>query len=63
MTKNIVNTSMSKKKEYIKICKEMIERWESLPQDGNMVPLVGYDLVSVLHLVLAWMEEDCKDES
>jgi hypothetical protein len=54
---------MSKKKELLEIAKEMRDHWEDLPQDGKIVPLLGYDLISVLHLLVAWFEEDCKDES
>lgn len=54
---------MSKKKELLEIAKEMRDNLENLPQDAMLTPPTHYDLSSLFILLVAWFEEDCKEES
>jgi hypothetical protein len=54
---------MSKKKEYLDLFKEMYANIDKLPPDGKMSAVNHYDLLSLLLLIIAWSEEDLKDES
>ncbi len=58
---------MSKKKDLLIIAKDMLEKINDLEkQQGQAAmcqPLMNYDLSSLLMLLVAWFEEDCKDES
>jgi len=54
---------MNKKKELLAIAKEMRDNIENLPQDAMLTPPTHYDLSSLLILLVAWFEEDCKDKS
>ncbi len=54
---------MSKKKEYLELFKEMYDNIDKLPVEGKMSAVNHYDLMSLLLLLIAWSEEDLKDES
>jgi hypothetical protein len=58
---------MSKKKELLEIAKEMLDKLNQIEreqgQSAMCQPLLNYDLSSLLMLLVAWFEADCKEES
>jgi hypothetical protein len=58
---------MKTKKELLEIAKEMLARLEQIEKDqgqaGMCQVLMNYDLSTLLSLLVAWFEADCKEES
>ena len=58
---------MNRKKELLKIAKEMLSRLDQLEKEQGQAAmsqvLMNYDLSTLLTLLVAWFEADCKDES
>ncbi len=58
---------MTRKKELLTIAKDMLGRLDQLEREqgqaGMSQVLMNYDLSSLLTLLVAWFEADCKDES
>ena len=50
------------KEQLRELFKDMIKTYEKLPPEAMITPINHYDFLSLLFLLSAFLEEDCKDD-